>query len=984
MLKKLFTPNWQSDDQNTRQKALDETTDPRVISSMAKCDPSPELRYAALLKLIDTDTLQDMLEHANQAEDWLRIAFQLHSIAPQLDILVRQFRLSAKNWDMRSTLDILGAQMHSDLAHQLLLASEAPELHYEIAASNLNIDVRLAAIGQIETTEGLLRLLKNTTQKPILQACRVRVEAIRAQHKHIAQTHRQAHELLAEMQQLANRSTQDTFYQSKLDRLERRWLEVDMQALASEMPSTAADDDIPPTSNSTTEISDYVAIQQSFEEARKACKAQLAALQYAHSVEAEKQQQLTRQSEICQHLNLLLTDVKSPSLTTLQLQQLESDTDNSVAAWRQSVSQQDPSETNNARSINLQQQIADQCGNWRRLERLGQPLDELFTELPLQHYGPQQQWIKKWRRLLSSIAWPPNQMLPVVLEERLKIATAIESLHIEVQAEERKKANVIRQKIVLLQRHCQNRDLAAANKLADYLTANITAGHDDFTAGLQRKYDTVQTQLAELRDWHLFAITPKKEGLCSAMDELCSDQLAPLDRAAAIKDLQTQWRQLTASHAIGNDPLWERFKAAEKIAYEPCQGYYDEQNRIQAANYQQREALIAGIDNLLDIVTVKTSSQGAESSAEVDVVAAIDWKDINQKLSKIQRDWQQIPPANEKKRRRQQARYEAKNGKLHQLLLATKQQNLQFRHELVASAEKLLSDDSVEHAIREARTLQQQWKTAGITFFKADREQWQLFRNAIDQIFTKRDQAQRSHASGLRDGADRLIDLNNKIEQLCKLPDSNLKASYTDFQQLRQSWDADTELPHDSAKKLLQRFDKSCDKYRKHYAGLSKRLQRDAHIALIRGAEMLADAEADFLTSSDASIDEEVLEPLREAIAKLQCSTQGRTRLSKRLDQLAQCNSPQVNQAGTEELQNLALKNEILLGIESPKSFSSQRMSLQLERLKNGLGSAISSSNHRAKVLESFDVWITVGFLPESSRQPLEERRRKIFKAVGL
>jgi hypothetical protein len=59
-------------------------------------------------------------------------------------------------------------------------------------------------------------------------------------------------------------------------------------------------------------------------------------------------------------------------------------------------------------------------------------------------------------------------------------------------------------------------------------------------------------------------------------------------------------------------------------------------------------------------------------------------------------------------------------------------------------------------------------------------------------------------------------------------------------------------------------------------------------------------------------------------------------------------------------------------------------MRLQLERLKKGLGSAIKSVNHRAMVLESFTIWVTIGNIPEAIRQPLEERREKIFKAVGL
>ena len=1056
MLKSLFTPKWQSDEPTTRQRALAETSDPQIIATMAESDPIAALRDAALAKLTDSASLKLLLEGANEPEKWLRIAFRLQVVEPQLEALVRRFKLLYRAWDRQTTFDILARQSQSDLAYQLLLATEDDDLPYEIAISNLSVDVRLAAVDDIEMLDSLLRVLKNSSHKPVIQACRVKVEAIRAEQKKRQQIHTEASNVLAEMRQLADHTIADTFYPSKFERLERHWKNLDLAALEVSVPGIATDLLTP--NSSSAEILDHADITEAFAQAREACQVKLAALQHAHALEAEKQQRLAQQSEICQQFEQLLGAAQQPTLSQAQLQQLEVDLQDRISAWLSCIELQDPSTANSARSIDLQKTIEHQLAHWRRFYRLDEPLTALFDELPERRYGAQQDWLKKWRRLDSSIDWPTDQPLPTALAERRQQASAIATAHGDVQSEERKKATTVRQKIVLLQRHCQNRDLAAATKLADYLAPKIAATHEDFGAGLQRKYDTALTQLAEVRDWHLFAITPKKEQLCSAMEGLCSDNLDALQRAAAIKDLQTEWQKLTASQSVDNDPLWDRFNAARKIAYQPCQAHYDEQNRIQTANYQRREDLIVEISNLLDTVVgnspsptnaqniekktaaasvtatvVETDTEtekktatetetetekktepekdhdkGDERAIEIDSAQnlprsnaseaiareaiarkkiareAIDWKDLDQKLSKVQRDWQKSAPPSEKKRRKQQARFEAKNGKLHQLLLRTKQQNLQLRHELVGSAEKLLEHESLEHAIREARTLQQQWKTIGITFYKADREQWQLFRRTIDQLFSRRDKAQNERASGLREGADQLIELTQKIEQLCKLPDSRLKASHSEFQQLSQSWDTSIELPRDSAKKLLQRFDQSREKYRKHFAGLSKRLQRDAHVALIRGAQMLSNAEVDYLNGSDGHIDADVLEPLREAINTLECSAQSRLLLDARVNQLSQSSSPQINQNGIAQLQQLALENEILLGIESPKDCSQERMRLQLERLKKGLGSATKNSNHRAMVLESFAIWITIGGIPEAIRQPLEERREKIFKAVGL
>ena len=614
MLKSLFTPKWQSDEPTTRQRALAETSDPQILATMAESDPLPALRDAALAKLADSALLKQLLEGANEPEKWLRIAFRLQVVEPQLETLVRRFKPLYRAWDRQTTFDILARQSQSDLAYQLLLATEDDDLPYEIAISNLSVDVRLAAVDDIEMLDSLLRVLKNSSHKPVIQACRVKVEAIRAEQKKRQQIHTEASNVLAEMRQLADHTIADTFYPSKFERLERHWKNLDLAALEVSVPGIATDVLTP--NSSSAEIRNHADITEAFAQARKACQIKLAALQHAHALEAEKQQRLAQQSEICQQFEQLLGAAQQPTLSQAQLQQLEVDLQDRISAWLSCIELQDPSTANSARSIDLQKTIENQLAHWRRFYRLDEPLTALFDELPERRYGAQQDWLKKWRRLDSSIDWPTDQPLPTALAERRQQASAIATAHGDVQSEERKKATTLRQKIVLLQRHCQNRDLAAATKLADYLAPKIAATHEDFGAGLQRKYDTALTQLAEVRDWHLFAITPKKEQLCSAMEGLCSDNLDALQRAAAIKDLQTEWQKLTAAQSVDNDPLWDRFNAARKIAYQPCQAHYDEQNRIQTANYQRREDLIVEISNLLDTVVGNSPSPTTEQTEQ--------------------------------------------------------------------------------------------------------------------------------------------------------------------------------------------------------------------------------------------------------------------------------------------------------------------------------------------------------------------------------
>ena len=975
MLKNLFASKCHHADPLVREQAIKKELDQNILASIVQNDPLTSLRSLALEHLIDIEILSAMLATAKSGAIWLAIAFRLNAINAREDALLVDFSQRMSEWAVDDIATILCAQTDNELAYQMLLATKIPDLDYRIAISQLKIDSRLAAITQMNTLETLNKVLKNTSQKLVIQACKARIEHLRDAQKHAQQTYKDAQQIIHLLQQLSSDGIEDAFYATRLAQLEQRWAAIDHRALNTMDTDTATD-----TATDTDTGTDSSTMTHAYRSALERCQVVQTDQQQRLIRQAEEQRQAALQTELCEQLQALTRHAMDVPLSASGIEHLEAASADLNAQWQHSLTCAEPSAACKEHYLQQQQLLAEQFDAWRRLTDFEHQVKALCVMPPEATYEAQRDWLKSARRIQSGINWPNELQRPRSLSDARDMIANVDKKQRTVSQQANKKVQAIRQKIVTLQRHCQNRDLAAANKLAAELEEHVAGIPEELRTPLERKYGAVQEQLNELRDWHVFATEPKKDQLCEAMEALCIDVLEPLEQAKRIRALEEDWRKLTASHALTEDDKALRFRAARHTAFKPCQTYYDEQNQIKTAHYNQREALLGEIENGLQAVATPIKEEDSPEQHETPV----DWRQLDKDLLRIQREWDKLLPVPEKNRRQQEARYERASRRLRHAINSVKQRNLQTRRELVTQAEKLLTETNPPASIDQIKELQRQWKDAGMTFHKADREQWKLFRGLLDQVFANRDQAKRAHTDELTKKAQQLTELISQIDRLRSLSDAELKISHTEFVRLYSSWDTQTELPRETAKQLLKRFEVSGQKYRKHYAGIKQRASQTSFRSLLQGADILSEAEAKFLEGSDDSMTKSQLDDLAQSLDDLDCDAEGAALLAKRLEQLTTARARSVNVEGAEQLQSIALECEIMLGIDSPASEKSARMQLQLQRLQKGLGQATSPSQHRTEVLKATHRWIAVNLIKRNSRTTLEVRREKIFSAVGL
>ena len=981
MLKRFFTPKWQHQDPSIREQALEEldaSSDVETIVKLVTSDPTDKIKALALKKLTDSASLQSLLNNAQTPVDWCRYAYRFNQLSPKIEALTAAFERVKDGWDKDDTFKVIVShQDDQPLTNALLLAIDDPESLFKIATSAKSIELRLKAVEDINDLEQLSQLVKKATNKQVLQVVRAKLSEAKLAQKVISETIDNAIHLTDAMEKLSVQSWFDAQFEVKVNHTVESWRKLDLESVESA------------TTQQKNDLRDCVA---SFQKYLKTCQLIIQEHRIQLEQAAAKQDALDKQNALCLQLESLLSEIQAPSTGSLEAfnsvkEAFEFLNDN----WQQTIKESEPNFKVEKNYLKLQSQLESHFTPWESLIKLTTDLEALFARCPNNNYEELSSWLNGWRKLEKQIGWNNKQTMPCNLQGWSESANKLQTQLDKILSTQKKKANYLSQKISLLQKHCQQKNLIAANKLVNYISQKMNESVDDFKAPMQKKLDNILPKLEELRDWHAFATGPKKDELCLSMEKLIDEPMEPLIRAKKVRELQQQWRELLASDPQADDQSWERFKTASDTAYVPCLEYYAEKDKARAENLKKRIAISDSLEQLIVDHGWNADNSQEQHDSNVEMTEASignskqpNWKAIDKTINKVNQEWKKNQPVPENERESLQNHYNAIVSVIREKLDAEKQLNLESRVKLVEKAVAFYQLEDIDKSIQGVINLQKQWKEIGITYYKADRDQWKLFREAIDNVFSKRDSLKKQFKNELQINQRELKELTGQIDQLCKMDDEALKQSYPQFEELKQRWGYGTELPRASAQTLLKAFENSCNQYQQHFAGLPQRIKKSSFNALLTGANLLNSAEEHILQGGSKADDELFLQTLTNKISELKCDEPSLALLKKRLADVSLSKESKENQSGLLQLQDLALSTEILLAIESPESCKQQRMAIQLEQLQKGIGTSLAEVNKAKEVLAMFNTWVTVGFISSNERQKLETRRARIFTAVEL
>jgi hypothetical protein len=208
-------------------------------------------------------------------------------------------------------------------------------------------------------------------------------------------------------------------------------------------------------------------------------------------------------------------------------------------------------------------------------------------------------------------------------------------------------------------------------------------------------------RLQEIKDadeWQRWANANVQEELCKQAEGLV-DVEDTAEAARQLRDLQAQWKKVSAVPREQSQALWLRFKAAQERIRERTDQYFAQQAEERAGNLQKKEALC----------------QKAEALAE-----STDWIKTAEIIKQLQAEWTTIGPVSRGQEKAVWERFRAANDRFFTRrrddLTRRKEEwskNFARREALIARVEALSSPEDWDKASDEIKRLQAEWRTIG-------------------------------------------------------------------------------------------------------------------------------------------------------------------------------------------------------------------------------------------------------------------------------
>ncbi|MFV8570667.1 DUF349 domain-containing protein [Marinobacter sp. SBS5] len=736
---------------------------------------------------------------------------------------------------------------------QQLANSPEQSVLAKLAVEGVTASIRLEAAKGLQDEELLQHVQKNSKgrDKSVYQTVRQSLQRLREQQAKEAATQQRISDLIALAKDQAN-SENTKLFKARLEALQGQW-----QAVNGDASSEQA---------------------QQFLEAVHLCQKRLHQIEEAQQEEARQQEQARQRTETLDLLKGTLADLKaqdanqppSPSaLDALQKTQenrwLEATRDTTVDKSEQKTYEQQMQALRSyLNAIRWLSQEKDTLSALAQVVESGQASDE--------HR-------KQATELLQQLEWPADFPQPgSVIQVRKLTGKQPAPKHNESQREKQQEiASKLKSTLPELEAALEARQFKESKQLFK-TTQNLFQQLDHSTRqNLQARMQLLTGQFRELSDWQGFATEPKQIALCEQMEYLAEQPMDPEAKAERIKELQGEWRNLGGS---SDRTLWTRFKAASDHAYEPCKAYFEAKSDLKQANLDKRKAICDELSKFLE-------------NADW---ASIDWKAIERIYQTARQEWKEAWPVDFRNNRSVQKQYDELLKRLEQPLDEERKKNEALKQSIVERAQALSNHEPLQEAMDQAKALQTEWTSIGITRHREDRKMWQAFRKACDQIFARRDaqRTEQQQASQLADqAAQEVLGKYQAID------------SETDEAMLNEAREALRPLAAEPLSPAIK----------EQVQQLKQQLNRAAEIKKFQQT----------VTDWQAFVSGKVEQKLSDEAAP------------KHWFNLAKATGP-ING------RDLAIRAEILTGTPTPEQDQSRRMEIQVQRLSDGMGSTDNAS----------------------------------------
>lgn len=887
------------------------------------------LREAALEHLDDTATLLSLALDEQNHRLQQAARKRLGHLLEQGKLSLEQLRQAAPNQAQLLTL----ASYSPSAGEQLLAQIKDPELLLELASQGASIQIRRSAAEKITDRAPLEQLAKAAQgrDKTVYKLAKQRLEAFKAEDVRRAELQAQALVICEKLEQLS-RAERDPQFAAKLDKLQTDWPPLEAYASADTL--------------------------ERYQKALSQCQQlQASWLRAQEEQEAEIQaRDQDRENAQAQHQTL------DTQLKALLLELLQAD-DATLAQtdFGERLASLD-------RQLNDLTQAAPQ-DNLRSLQQQKAQLDSLLGQV--QSDGSLTHWLSQAEAFAPEttiqddlsrtlghlkLLLKPAEQLPQ--DQRPQLVTRALDWIAE-QEQRQTQAQRARHKNLRELERLARQGLAAARRGQ----VRRARGLDKAAWEKRNQLDSVPKTLAELlekldaaianlSDWHEFAVTPKKQALIDAMQKLEHSQMAPEQLARKIHHLQDDWREVSKGVPHHDEDLWHQFQEASHRAFEPCKEFFEAQAREREANQAKREQLI-------EQVTIYLRDYHWDQPV---------WKDVEQTLKTARREWRDAWPVPRQAIKEQEARFEPLMDDLYAKLSEAYEARRLQKAALVQRAQELTELSDLSQAIASAKQLQADWKTLGPCRPKDDRNLWKQFRSHCDAIFERRQEVFAAADQERKAQAEQAQAIIDQLKQLAQDSADKTDAQKPQLSELKTAFQALDKLPRERAQGLQRDFQaalKTLEQQQKRARAKAREREQES---LFAAAEALRQLELAQLSGANTQT---VREEAEASLAGIEhWPGDSRQILQQRLEQVPTV-KPEHQEQNLRALRLLCVRAEILQDQDSPEEDKPLRMSYQMEQLQTGLGKPDDSAQ------DLLQAWLSLAAVPDPDYPQLLQRFRQ-------
>ncbi len=607
---------------------------------------------------------------------------------------------------------------------------------------------------------------------------------------------------------------------------------------------------------------------------------------------------------------------------------LKAQCDALTSQWLAQADQAQPSKAEHAVFEQVSHQYQELADAWERcqgLDLITNEVPKMIDEWPQEPDAWQEIWGQQRRlsqtktrleRKLEQVRWPEWAPPSEVLKQAIDQVAVIQQFAQAASAQQEQLAEQVENAVAetdasIAEGRLQNAStaLATARRLEKSLPKALPAH-------LKNAMARASAQVEELRGWQTFATLAKREELVQAMQALADNPIQLQEQAERIKALRRDWNALGLPFNAKERVFQGQFDQAAECAFRPCRAYFAEQNEIRHKNADACRSICEQLEDYVNNVDWRKT----------------DMKAAEQIMRQARQEWRQLHPLDRKQVRALSTRFEKLQKTIHAEVKKTWDRNLAAKKELLANAEVVAaSDEELEAKVVEIKSLQQRWRSVGITPRSADQKLWQQFREQCDLIFSTR--AEKRQQDDHRTAASLSV-----AEDICQALERAVDAPTPDLSlvpRLREQLD-DIPLPERRRWAMERRFDELARAYNQHLLALDVKALK---------------TELEQLKAWDIEVS--------------QAEAAGRE---------TDPPSPAFSGRGTEgdpttALLKLTLAVELDTGIPSPPEEAAERLQVQAQALQDRMGRRVERKTPR----ELAAAWCKIG-PKDTACDPLRER----------